>query len=356
MAKGAYIGVDSVARKIKKAYIGIDGVARKVKKIYVGIDGVARLAWSSGYGKFAIACSYGKFLTTEDLLNSTIYAAFVQNPVYSVNIVNDYLFVSNASYPLLAFDIATMTQQEVPSSGLYLSGYVTHRIRFLNGYWLAATEVSGYGRLHYSNQTSGIPTFSTISTGSTFKAFTDVTYFNSRWIACTGNCKYIGYTASLGTGSTTVTRIILGSGTESLAGLAHSDSILVTVASDYYIYYSYDGLTYTSATPFSLAYSCIAYGNGVFVAGSSVSSDGYSHIAISYNGTSWTLISFSVLSDSISKIIFVEGTFIMLTKGYISDGYKGGDIYESSDGINWTIVSNHTLYTEGYLYDICLMS
>ena len=32
MAKGAYVGVDGVARKVKKIYTGVDNVARKVKK------------------------------------------------------------------------------------------------------------------------------------------------------------------------------------------------------------------------------------------------------------------------------------------------------------------------------------
>lgn len=48
MAKGAYIGVDNVARKIKKGYIGVDGKARKIKKAYIGIGGVARPCWSGG--------------------------------------------------------------------------------------------------------------------------------------------------------------------------------------------------------------------------------------------------------------------------------------------------------------------
>lgn len=34
MSKGAYIGINNVAHKIKKGYIGIDGVARKIKKAY----------------------------------------------------------------------------------------------------------------------------------------------------------------------------------------------------------------------------------------------------------------------------------------------------------------------------------
>lgn len=47
MAKGAYVGVGGVARKVKKIYVGVDGVARKVKKAYVGVNGVARLVYSA---------------------------------------------------------------------------------------------------------------------------------------------------------------------------------------------------------------------------------------------------------------------------------------------------------------------
>ena len=48
MAKGAYVGVDGVARKIKKGYVGVEGVARKIKKAYIGVGGVARPFWSGG--------------------------------------------------------------------------------------------------------------------------------------------------------------------------------------------------------------------------------------------------------------------------------------------------------------------
>lgn len=48
MAKGAYIGVNGVAQKIKKGYIGVEGAARKIKKGYIGVGGVARPCWSGG--------------------------------------------------------------------------------------------------------------------------------------------------------------------------------------------------------------------------------------------------------------------------------------------------------------------
>ena len=48
MAKGAYIGIDGVAKKIKGGYIGVDDKARKIKKAYIGIGGVARPCWGGG--------------------------------------------------------------------------------------------------------------------------------------------------------------------------------------------------------------------------------------------------------------------------------------------------------------------
>ena len=47
MAKGIYIGVNSLARKVKKAYFGVNNVARKIKKIYIGVGGVAKLSYNA---------------------------------------------------------------------------------------------------------------------------------------------------------------------------------------------------------------------------------------------------------------------------------------------------------------------
>ena len=60
MAKKAYVGVNSVARKISKMYVGVSGVARKVKKAYVGVGGVARLFFSKGmnFNKVQIKTRY----------------------------------------------------------------------------------------------------------------------------------------------------------------------------------------------------------------------------------------------------------------------------------------------------------
>lgn len=50
MAKGSYIGIGGVARKIKGGYVGVGGVARKVVKGYVGVGDVARLFYAAEAG------------------------------------------------------------------------------------------------------------------------------------------------------------------------------------------------------------------------------------------------------------------------------------------------------------------
>lgn len=50
MAKGIYLGIDSLSRKVKKMFVGVEGVARKVKKGYVGVNGIARLFFSGTSG------------------------------------------------------------------------------------------------------------------------------------------------------------------------------------------------------------------------------------------------------------------------------------------------------------------
>lgn len=52
MAKSAYIGVNGIARKVKKIYYGVESTARKVKKGYIGVGGVARLWFGSDLVNF----------------------------------------------------------------------------------------------------------------------------------------------------------------------------------------------------------------------------------------------------------------------------------------------------------------
>ncbi|MBP5595400.1 MAG: hypothetical protein J6Y02_08455 [Pseudobutyrivibrio sp.] len=75
MAKGAYIGVSSVARKAKKMYIGVGGVARKVKKAYIGVSGVAKLWWSGENQRTLLSRNTG----------STVYSTNDNPPIQNFN-------------------------------------------------------------------------------------------------------------------------------------------------------------------------------------------------------------------------------------------------------------------------------
>ena len=104
MAKGSYIGVNSVARKVKKCYIGVDGVARKVKKAYIGVNGVARLFYnSSPFGTLCYVSIKNNAVCvslTDDFLSTTktytIPNAMVSVAPSNYNIAkfHDYYYIS----------------------------------------------------------------------------------------------------------------------------------------------------------------------------------------------------------------------------------------------------------------------
>ena len=48
MSKGAYVGINGTAHKIKDIYVGVNNIAHKVVKGYVGVNGVAHLFWDGG--------------------------------------------------------------------------------------------------------------------------------------------------------------------------------------------------------------------------------------------------------------------------------------------------------------------
>lgn len=91
MAKGAYIGVGDVAKKVKKMYIGIGGVAHAVKKAYIGVNGVARLWWS-GAGMYRVIIN--------DTNSQSLYESKFNPPNSFSNLTNPTL----GYYPDIVFD------------------------------------------------------------------------------------------------------------------------------------------------------------------------------------------------------------------------------------------------------------
>ena len=108
MAKGAYVGVGGVARKVKKIYIGVGGVARKVKKGYIGVGGVARLFFTSEplYAGTAAPLSVARAYLAG--ASNAYYAAFASGSIgltdignvdyYDAKLVKGLLTSPNAGY------------------------------------------------------------------------------------------------------------------------------------------------------------------------------------------------------------------------------------------------------------------
>lgn len=175
MAKGAFIGVDSKARKIKKMYIGVDGKARKVKKAYIGVDGKARLFWSGGAGKW-VALTTANSYTSTDLTTWSASDSTFKNS-YSVTYGNGKFFVGDfkgsGSYTIWSSsDGLTWTSVKTFS---YV-GITT--LRYMNGkLFICATGGRKY--FYYSND-NGV-TWTTVSTPS--KLSDNVTNYNLQGIA-----------------------------------------------------------------------------------------------------------------------------------------------------------------------------
>ena len=146
MAKGCYIGVDSVAKKVKKGYIGVDGVAKKIKKAYIGDEnGIARLCWESSVPYITGTKSISSASNTLSItgLNFTPAYVFCFNPNSS----------SSSNYSGI---IGT-----VPSSGGALCNDIPSR-------------VSVHGQNTYSN---GTLTLKAVTSGGSTKKFDTGSYY-----------------------------------------------------------------------------------------------------------------------------------------------------------------------------------
>lgn len=94
MAKGAYFGVNSLAKKIKKMYIGVGGVAHKVKKAYIGIAGKARVWFSGGepayYGEIAQLSTGRNILAAVAVGDYALFGGGVDSNGNASNVVDAY--------------------------------------------------------------------------------------------------------------------------------------------------------------------------------------------------------------------------------------------------------------------------
>lgn len=130
MAKGIYLGIDSLSRKVKKMYLGIEGVARKVKKGYVGVNGLARLFFSGGlsYEGTAPDLEYPRFdgaaaATTQFALFG---GGYITNSGYDnqTNSVEAYTEeFTKSSAPALYQKVCFLAAGSVGGRALFAGGY-----------------------------------------------------------------------------------------------------------------------------------------------------------------------------------------------------------------------------------------
>lgn len=78
MAGKIYVGVNEIARTVKKMYIGVAGTARSVKRAYIGINGLARLFFSYSKGIYRHGAATPLSQGRSHLASSTVgnYAVF----------------------------------------------------------------------------------------------------------------------------------------------------------------------------------------------------------------------------------------------------------------------------------------
>lgn len=130
MAKGIYLGIDSLSRKVKKMYLGVEGVARKVKKGYVGVNGLARLFFSGGlsYEGTAPDLEYPRFdgaaaATTQFALFG---GGYITNSGYDnqTNSVEAYTEeFTKSSAPALYQKVCFLAAGSVGGRALFAGGY-----------------------------------------------------------------------------------------------------------------------------------------------------------------------------------------------------------------------------------------
>lgn len=151
MGKGAFVGIDGIARKIKGGYIGIDGVARKIKSAYIGVGGVARPCWGEDK-KIEYYGSLTPFLSSEPKVghagsNIGSYALFAGgssngapgSPVGSVYAYNANLVQSNPAS--LSNKVARLAGARNTTYALFAGGGRYNRSK---GYNVTVNTVNAY--------------------------------------------------------------------------------------------------------------------------------------------------------------------------------------------------------------------
>ncbi|CAB4122378.1 hypothetical protein UFOVP36_40 [uncultured Caudovirales phage] len=115
--------------------------------------------------------------------------------------------------------------------------------------------------------------------------------------------------------------------------------------------------TYTYGVGASFPVTEMAFGNGIFVAISSLAN---ATISTSYNGINWTLRPIwqggpvaGATSGTFNGIYFAKGVFVITATGANATG-NGTQVFTSTDGIHWTytVISSTGLLTQWPIYGV----
>lgn len=93
-----YIGVNGIARTVKKQYVGVEGIARNVKKGYVGVDGVARAFIKSGKaaGEFSVGSTLYLTFNGKKTAFKVVHQGNPSTSVYDASCNGTWLQMTNA--------------------------------------------------------------------------------------------------------------------------------------------------------------------------------------------------------------------------------------------------------------------
>lgn len=350
MAKGMYVGVDSVARKVKSCYIGVDGVARKVKKAYIGVNGVARLFYN--FSPLGTLCYVGIknntacVVLTDDFL-STTQTYTIPNTIvdtsnynnYNIAKFHDYYYISckdssNSNYKIVKTkDFVSYSTVVTDSSRVYdtdMMRKVGNNVTLFSPYcWEYVSTDKGetfnsssfkYYTIHQTADSNYLYTL----------LYSDTSYISFRRVdVATGAANVIGYDFSW-------TNTTYGNVT---AECASDNMVLFFTDYSYVLKFTNQGNSYqwinTNIFNSSNYVKKAAYFNGYYYALTSTAK-----LYRSNDGASWTLLNDWNTSNIINYNMYTSNNVLYVTLFTSSADYNISDdktyIYYSSDGNTFT--------------------
>ena len=133
MAKGIYVGVGGIAKKVSKEYVGVGGISRKVSKGYVGVGGVARECFSgeTTWKKYSVIKN-GTFVSNTTNVNGNYIGKIVTESVTAEATYSSVSMYTGVSKPYYKASILCETEGYLllTQAGLDDGSYTNHIGRY----------------------------------------------------------------------------------------------------------------------------------------------------------------------------------------------------------------------------------